>query len=52
MRIVGLILEEEKKAPVAKGPVQSEYVCDICGKEYKTETGLNNHIKKIHKGAK
>ena len=29
---------------------KSEYfVCGICGKEYKTQKGLDNHIKSKHK---
>lgn len=37
-RIVGLTVEKKPK-----------FVCPECGKEYKTEDGLNNHIEKEHK---
>ncbi len=36
-RIVGLIIKEDPK-----------FVCPVCGKEYKTEDGLNKHIEKEH----
>lgn len=36
-RIVGLIVEEK-----------TQFVCPVCGKEYKTEEGLNKHIEKEH----
>ena len=36
-RIVGLIVEEKP-----------QFVCPECGKEYKTEDGLNKHIEKEH----
>lgn len=35
-RIVGLVIEPPK------------FVCPYCGKEYKTEDGLNKHIEKEH----
>ena len=36
-RIVGLIIETPKV-----------FTCPECGKEYKTEDGLNKHIEKEH----
>lgn len=36
-KIVGLIVEPVKV-----------FVCPVCGKEYKTEDGLNKHIEKEH----
>ena len=35
------ILEEAAKK-------SEDYVCRICGKEYKTQKGLDNHIKSKH----
>lgn len=35
-RIIGLIIESPK------------LVCPVCGKEYKTEDGLNKHMDKEH----
>lgn len=35
-KVVGLIIETPK------------FVCPECGKEYKTEDGLNKHIEKEH----
>lgn len=36
-KIVGLVVEAPKM-----------FVCPVCGKEYKTEDGLNKHIEKEH----
>lgn len=36
-KIVGLVVEQKP-----------QFVCPVCGKEYKTEDGLSNHMKKEH----
>ena len=36
-RVIGLIIKESPK-----------FVCPECGKEYKTESGLAQHIEKEH----
>ena len=39
--IVGLTFPKPADPP-------ERYTCPVCGKEYKTEDGLNNHIKDKH----
>lgn len=37
------------EAPAADtAPAQTGYVCPVCGKQYKTEKGLTEHIAKEH----
>lgn len=36
-KVIGLTIKEDLK-----------FVCPMCGKEYKTEDGLNKHIKEKH----
>lgn len=43
MRVVGLTFQEPAPAPV--------FTCPICGKEYKSEDSLKNHIKTKHPDA-
>lgn len=42
MRTVGLIYEQKSE----------KHVCPVCGKEYKTEEGLLNHMADKHPDAK
>ena len=45
MATMGKIKAQEEEA------LKSEYfVCRICGKEYKTQKGLDNHVKSKHEG--
>ena len=47
-----LQLEQENnelKSAKPKSAKPTEYVCNECGKTYKTSTGLTAHMKKIHK---
>ena len=39
------ILEEKEVAKKSE-----DYVCRVCGKEYKTQKGLDNHVKSKHEG--
>lgn len=45
-RIVGLVFQEA--APVKETASEEKYTCPICGKEYKTEDGLQKHIADKH----
>jgi large subunit ribosomal protein L21 len=38
----------ETESPPEKVEEKPILVCEVCGKEYKTERGLNNHMAKIH----
>lgn len=45
--------EAPMKAATTKPPAETVeakpiLVCEVCGKEYKTERGLNNHLAKVH----
>lgn len=40
-KIIGLIF----KSPV---PDTEKYICPVCGKEYKTEEGLQRHMQDKH----
>jgi len=44
-----LQLEQENNELKSAKPKLTEYVCNECGKTYKTSTGLTAHMKKIHK---
>lgn len=44
-KIVGLIFPGE--AP-SEEPAAEKFVCQHCGKEYKTQEGLDKHIKDKH----
>lgn len=45
-RIVGLVFPEA--APAVEPAQEPSFVCPICGKQYKTEEGLEKHIKDKH----
>ena len=45
-RIVGLVFPEA--APIEESASGEKYTCPVCGKEYKTEEGLEKHIKDKH----
>lgn len=44
-KIVGLIFQEAVSEQVATPDV---FTCPVCGKEYKTEEGLQRHIQDKH----
>lgn len=51
----GYAVEEVKEVATkdgSEGEKPSSFVCAECGKEYKTEDGLNKHIAKAHGGVK
>lgn len=45
-RVVGLVFKDA--APVKETASEEKYTCPICGKEYKTEEGLQKHIADKH----
>lgn len=45
-RIVGLVFPEA--APIEESASGETYTCPVCGKEYKTEEGLQKHIADKH----
>lgn len=45
-RVVGLVFPEED--PIEEPASGEKYTCPICGKEYKTEEGLQKHIADKH----
>ena len=44
-KIIGLIFKE---AAPEQGAAPDVFPCPVCGKEYKTEDGLEKHIKEKH----
>ena len=47
-KIIGLTFKDE--AAPEKAATPDVFTCPFCGKEYKTEDGLANHIKEKHPG--
>jgi len=45
-KIIGLIFEQETSPKKADNP--DVFKCPVCGKEYKTEEGLERHIQDKH----
>jgi len=45
-KIIGLIFEQETSPKKADNP--DVFKCPVCGKEYKTEEGLQKHIQDKH----
>ena len=45
-KIVGLTFAEA--APIVEPSSGDKFICPHCGKEYKTEDGLDRHIREKH----
>lgn len=45
---MGKIVGRTFAQPSALETPAQRYLCDVCGKEYKTERGLAEHLKKEH----